>query len=70
MGKNIDLIIDEERLRPPNSEVFRLWCDNTKLQKLTGFSPQHSFENGMKETIEWFTDPINLNKFKSDIYNK
>ncbi len=70
MGKDTDLIIDEERLRPPNSEVFRLWCDNAKLKKLTGFSPKYSFQNGVKETIEWFTDPINLIKYKSDIYNQ
>ena len=70
MGKDTDLIIDKERLRPPNSEVFRLWCDNAKLKKLTGFSPKYSFQNGVKETIEWFTDPINLIKYKSDIYNQ
>ena len=70
MEKDTDLLVDADRLRPPNSEVFRLWCDNAKLKKLTGFSPKYSFINGMKETIKWFTEPANLIKYKSNIYNK
>lgn len=70
MEKDTDLLVDGERIRPPNSEVFRLWCDNAKLKKLTGFSPKYSFINGMKETIKWFTEPANLIKYKSNIYNK
>ena len=51
MEKDTDLLVDADRLRPPNSEVFRLWCDNAKLKKLTGFSPKYSFINGMKEQL-------------------
>ena len=55
--------------RPKNSEVFRLWGDNTKIKGLTGFSPKYSIEEGLKETIEWFKNPENLKKYKAGIYN-
>ena len=31
MGKNIDIVSDEQRIRPENSEVERLMCGNSKL---------------------------------------
>lgn len=63
------LIKDEKRIRPENSEVHRLWCDNSLIQGLTGFAPKHSFEDGLKETVDWFLDPTNLKRYKTDIYN-
>ncbi|MDR0678350.1 MAG: NAD-dependent 4,6-dehydratase LegB [Holosporaceae bacterium] len=70
MNRNdIEVVLDKERLRPEKSEVCRLWCDNSKIKKLTGFEPQYSLERGLKETIEWFQNPENLKKYKIDIYN-
>jgi len=69
MNSDIEFITDEERIRPANSEVFRLWGDNTLIKGLTGFKPEYSIEAGLKETINWFKKPENLNKFKSGIYN-
>lgn len=69
MNSDVKFITEEQRIRPECSEVFRLWCDNTKLKKLTGFKPQYSLEQGLKETIEWFADPENLKLYKWDIYN-
>lgn len=69
MGKDVEFIEDKQRIRPKNSEVFRLWGDNTKIKQLTGFVPEFSIEEGLKETIEWFTKPENLAKYKSNIYN-
>lgn len=69
MNSNVEFLIDEQRLRPEKSEVFRLWCDNTKIQQLTGFKPEHDIRSGLTKTIEWFTNPQNLSKYKSDIYN-
>jgi NAD dependent epimerase/dehydratase len=39
MGSSVEFVSDEQRLRPGKSEVFRLWCDNTKIRELTGFAP-------------------------------
>jgi len=69
MKSDVKFITDEQRLRPENSEVFRLWCDNTKIKELTGYQPQYSLEEGLKETIDWFTKKENLKHYKSGIYN-
>ena len=69
MNSDVEFLIDEQRIRPKKSEVFRLWCDNTKIQKLTGFEPEYTIRQGLQETINWFTRPENLVKYKADIYN-
>ena len=69
MDSDVEFVTDEQRLRPEKSEVNRLWCDNTKINELTGFKPQYSIEKGLKETIDWFKNPENLKKYKGDIYN-
>jgi NAD dependent epimerase/dehydratase len=69
MGSDVKFVRDPERIRPANSEVFRLWGDNTKIRELTGFSPQFPIRDGLSATIKWFTAPENLKKYKVDIYN-
>lgn len=69
MGSNVEFITDSQRIRPKNSEVFRLWCDNTKIKNLTGFSPKYDMRRGLQETIDWITQPQNLIRYKSEIYN-
>lgn len=62
--------VDPERLRPSRSEVRRLWGDNTKIRNLTDWRPQVDIREGLSRTIAWFTDPGNLRKYKTDIYNR
>lgn len=69
MGKEVNFVEDTLRLRPKNSEVFRLWGDNTKIKGLTGFEPEYDIRRGLEETIKWFTCEDNLKKYKSNIYN-
>lgn len=69
MNSEVKFITDEQRIRPTNSEVYRLWGDNSKLKSLTGFAPSYSIEEGLKQTIEWFSIKENLLKYKSNIYN-
>lgn len=69
MDSNVELLTDEQRLRPKKSEVLRLWCDNTLLRSLTGFEPQVDIRDGLQQTINWFTEPDNLRQYKSNIYN-
>ena len=61
------IICDEQRIRPEKSEVNRLLGSNEKIMKLTNWEPQYTFEDGIKETIEFFRN--NLDKYKIDIYN-
>ena len=69
MNSDVSFIEDHVRIRHKNSEVFRLWGDNTKIKSLTGYEPSYSLEEGLKETIAWFLDKDNLKKYKADIYN-
>ena len=69
MNSDVKFIEDQVRIRPKNSEVFRLWGDNAKIKSLTGYEPSYSLEEGLKETINWFLDKDNLRKYKADIYN-
>ena len=69
LKSDISIIQDPNRLRPKKSEVTRLWCNNEKLVKLTGFKHVYGIREGLEKTIEWFSDPYNLGKYKPDIYN-
>jgi NAD dependent epimerase/dehydratase len=63
------IITDENRIRPEKSEVFRLYGDNRKLKQFTNWETETSFEEGVQQTIEWFTKKENLSFYKSEIYN-
>jgi NAD dependent epimerase/dehydratase len=63
------IITDTDRLRPVNSEVFRLFGSNSKLKEHTSWEQQFSLEKGLEKTIEWFRNSENLSKYKFDIYN-
>ena len=69
MSSDVTFINDEQRNRPKNSEVFRLWCDNKKIKNLVGYKPQVNFKDGLKKTIDWITRPENLKMYKFEIYN-
>ncbi len=73
MNVKIDVITDETRLRPADSEVERLWADNTKARELFGWQPAYGdregFKRGIVETAEWFEHSGNLSNYKVDVYN-
>ncbi|MGX9991968.1 NAD-dependent 4,6-dehydratase LegB [Rhizobium sp. Z1P35] len=69
IGVSVEIECDEQRLRPANSEVERLCCDNSLIKSLTGFSPRYSLEDGLKATIDWLRQPQNLARYKADIFN-
>jgi NAD dependent epimerase/dehydratase len=52
---NKDISFEEEqvRLRPKDSEVERLLADSSKLQKLTGWKPKISLEEGIAKVGDW-----------------
>ena len=73
MGIEIEILTDEQRLRPEKSEVQRLWADNRKAKELLGWQPcfggLDGFRHGLEKTVEWFTDPKHLATYKSTRYN-
>ena len=66
---NIDLSIntDKERIRPKNSEVERLVCNNEKLVKASSWEPKYDLKKGLSETISWFQK--NGDRVKSELYH-
>ena len=69
MGLKVEISSDDDRVRPENSEVERLCCDNTRIRSLTGFRPEVGLRNGLQRTIDWFSKPRNRDRYKADIYN-
>ena len=68
-GSDARIVSEEQRKRPEKSEVERLVCDNSLLQRLTGWKPEVSLKEGLERTIAWLRDKDNLNRYKWDIYN-
>lgn len=63
------IIADTHRLRPEKSEVERLFGDNSKILQHTKWIQEFTLEQGLKETITWFSKSENLCLYKADIYN-
>jgi len=72
-GKKITLETESQRVRPINSEVDRLFADNTKARELLKWHPEFGgidgFRLGLEQTIEWFVNPENLRRYKHELYN-
>lgn len=69
MKSTAKAVEDEQRLRPTNSEVFRLHADNSKIKALTGYKPAVSLDQGLAQTIRWFSEAKNLARYKAGVYN-
>ena len=73
MGREVEFTSDEQRLRPPGSEVERLWADNTLARELAGWAPEFAgldgLRRGLRNTIDWFGVPDNLRRYKAGLYN-
>jgi NAD dependent epimerase/dehydratase len=63
------ILEDSLRLRPEKSEVFRLFGSNEKLKSFTDWKQNYTLQEGLEETINWFSQKENLQQYKSDIYN-
>jgi NAD dependent epimerase/dehydratase len=63
------IVTDTLRIRPEKSEVFRLFGSSEKLKSYTDWVTRYSLEEGLEETINWFSKSNNLVKYKSDQYN-
>ena len=72
MGTSIEIITDEQRLRPVKSEVERLWASNSKARELLDWQPRYAgrdgFMRGLAETVAWFREPSRLSAYKAGIY--
>jgi NAD dependent epimerase/dehydratase len=60
------VVLAHERVRPQNSEVFTLICDNRKALELIGWAPQYSLKEGLLEVVGFISE--NLHVYKPNIY--
>ena len=72
MNADVNIICDEERLRPEASEVNRLFADIQKAKNVMEWEPSYGgiegFRKGMEKTVEWFSNPDNLKHYKVGDY--
>ena len=73
MGKKVHFELDTDRLRPEKSEVERLFASYEKAKRIMNWEPAYGglegFKKGLQKTINWFTIPENLARYKTDTYN-
>jgi dTDP-glucose 4,6-dehydratase len=73
MSAEIEIVGDDQRLRPEKSEVERLCAANDKARRLLGWGPRFGGLDGLRrgliETAAWFSKPEHLQLFKAEIFN-
>jgi len=52
-GVDAKVVTNEERLRPPASEVERLCADASAAREILDWEPRIELEEGLRRTIEW-----------------
>jgi NAD dependent epimerase/dehydratase len=67
LGQDLPIITNEERLRPPSSEVERLVSDYSKAKTMLEWTPETDFQDGLRQTISWIERFLSL--YKARIYN-
>ena len=68
VGRRVEVITDEARVRPPNSEVHRLLADNTLMRTLSDWRPRVTFVEGLTRTVDWIRS--NLHYFDPYRYTR
>jgi dTDP-glucose 4,6-dehydratase len=67
LERDLPIALDEDRMRPPESEVERLVADTGKAKALLGWEPEVDLDEGLRRTIDWLTG--SLSAYKPTIYN-
>jgi len=62
VNPDAEIVCDELRVRPENSEVMLLLCDNTMAHEVLGWNPVYSLDQGLERTIAWMQDHISAYK--------
>ena len=66
MGVEREIETEERRVRPDTSEVMQLQSDTRLAQRLFGWQPRHTLDEGLRETMEWYRE--NLSRFRVGSY--
>jgi dTDP-glucose 4,6-dehydratase len=66
-GKNIRIVTDENRVRPAESEVCELVCNNSLAGQLLDWRPAIGLDEGIRRTAEYVA--AHRERFKAHLYN-
>ena len=73
MNTDVDIVTEDQRIRPDASEVELLWAANDKAKEVLNWSPdfggQEGFKRGLEQTVAWYSDPAHVPLYKADLYN-
>jgi dTDP-glucose 4,6-dehydratase len=65
-GRKCQIVQENERVRPLQSEVERLCAANCLADELTGWRPEVSLDDGLQRTLEWMRS--NLDRYQPKMY--
>lgn len=67
LGRDLPIELEQERLRPPESEVERLVADWQRAREILAWCPRVDLDEGLRRTIDWTKEW--LDAYKPSIYN-
>lgn len=56
VGRELEVEVDPQRVRPGESEIEQLLSDRSELTALTGWEPRTALRAGLEETVAWFRE--------------
>jgi NAD dependent epimerase/dehydratase len=60
VGRELEVKVDQQRLRPQASEVTRLLADASKAKRLAGWEAHVPIEEGLRRTVAWISEHMDL----------
>lgn len=66
-GRDVELAVDDARLRPPGSEVERLCADARLAGELLGWAPAVTLDEGLSRVCDYVRD--NLGRYRPEEYS-
>lgn len=67
LDREVPLSLDQDRLRPADSEVERLVADVSKAKRLLGWEPTVDLDEGLRRTVDWLSQ--SLDAYKPSLYS-
>ena len=71
MNADVEVVTENQRIRPDASEVERLWASNEKAKAVLNWSPayggEEGFMRGLEQTVAWYADPAHVPLYKADL---
>jgi UDP-glucose 4-epimerase len=61
------VVKDSQRFRPAASEVRALLADSSRLERLTGWRPRMSLDEGLEKTIDWWRERLDSGRVRREL---